>query len=150
MRRSVLCFTLLLASCANVIDLQDRKVIPDGGGVPDITQDGSTPGVRDDSGVVPIVQADGGVIAAACVKFCADAKELCTADHMVQDYSTDATCYAVCAQYSADPTLTGNTLACRQDQLNKLRAAGPLEAQTYCPGASPGGGPGPGEPASSA
>ncbi|MDB4972081.1 MAG: hypothetical protein JWN48_422 [Myxococcaceae bacterium] len=120
-----LLLTLLLASCANIIDLEKRDV------------------VVGDGGVTGVMEAVG------CEKFCAEAMTQCTADRAVQDYSTMETCLGVCAAYSTDPSITGNTLACRQSQLDKLKAAGQLEAQTYCPSIAPGGGPGIGEAASS-
>lgn len=113
MRRYSLLLTLLLTSCASIIDLEERDV-GDGG----LGSSGS----------------------ASCATYCDDAEQLCTAEREVQLFANKETCLAVCDKYSKDPNPAGNTLACRQGQLDKLRSAGVVEARTYCPGASPGGG----------
>jgi hypothetical protein len=113
----------LLAGCANIIDLEDRKVDADGG-------------------------VGGGALMGDCNQYCEESMALCTKERSVESYSSLDACKAVCAVLPTTPSLTGNTLACRLDQLDKLKGA-PAEAPAYCSGAGPGGGPAMGEPATS-
>jgi hypothetical protein len=128
LRRPFIIALLLLAGCSQILGLEDRKLILDGG--LDGGQDGGS-----DSGATP-----------GCAEYCSAATDLCTKDAGLQLFQTPDTCLAVCAKYSTDPSVSGDTLACRLQQLRGLRGAGSNEAATACPPASPGGGPAPSEP----
>lgn len=110
MRPALLLLLALVASCANIIDLEERKVAADAG-------------------------ADGSV-SATCDAYCAQAQERCPGLF----YKNEVGCMGVCQEYavgdSAQPK--GNTLACRMKALENAKVYN-FEAQTYCPGAGPGG-----------
>lgn len=110
MRPALLLLLALVASCANIIDLEERKVA-DGGGA--------------DASVAP-----------SCDLYCAQAQERCPGLF----YKNEVGCMGVCKEYaigdSAQPK--GNTLACRMKALENAKLFNG-EAQTYCPGAGPGG-----------
>jgi hypothetical protein len=112
----------LVASCANLIDLEERTV------------------------------GDGGVAAGdpGCETYCTLAEQRCTPDAGLQLFSDKARCLAVCAKFDkGDPAAPlGNTLACR---ITKLKALGAdqVEAPLTCPAAGPGGGAAAGEDPSS-
>jgi hypothetical protein len=132
LRRPFIIALLLLAGCSQILGLEDRKLILDGG--LDGGQDGGQDG-GNDSGV-----------SADCAEYCDLADTLCTADAGVQLFQEKATCRAVCSKYSTDPSTSGNTLACRLFLLRSLANTGTGEATTTCQGAGPGGGPPPNEP----
>lgn len=105
---------VLLASCANIIDLEDRKV--------------------GDAGV------GGSTGALNCATYCTDAQELCIAAQNSEVFQTPVQCSAVCAKYAVGDPMnpTGNTLACRENLLKNARQFG--EAATICQAAGPLGG----------
>jgi hypothetical protein len=111
----------LLAGCANIIDLEDRKV--------------GNPGA--DAGA-------GAMSTPACLNYCTQARSLCTAANMGELFMTDEGCFGTCQAYApgdlANPA--GNTLACRMDHLAKVASVG--EPAGSCPSAGPGGGAGSG------
>lgn len=114
MKRCSVLFLFLLASCANIIDLEDRKV--------------GDAGASSSSGALN------------CATYCTDSQELCTADQKAQVFEKDMQCLAACAKYPVgDPmSPTGNTLACRENLLKNARQFG--EAATICQAAGPLGG----------
>lgn len=72
-----------------------------------------------------------------CTQYCDAIQNSCVQANA--QYQDDATCRATCALFEAgdadDPT--GNTIACRFDQLKKAEEAGTLDE--VCPAAGPGG-----------
>jgi hypothetical protein len=123
---------LLLIGCAQLIGLEEREFSGMDGGAPMI------------DGAIDAPSADGGPGDAgelSCDRYCALALDRCKVEQKVQLFASEARCKAVCAAYPpgdrSNPT--GNTLACRIAQLEKLAPGDTLEAPTYCPGAGPGG-----------
>ena len=126
---------LLLTGCAQIIGLEEREFdAMDGGG-------GAIDGGLADGATV----ADGASLDAggelSCAYYCALAEERCRAEQGVLLFSDKNRCMAVCEAYPrGEPgNPSGNTLACRIAQLEKLSPIDRTEARTYCPGAGPGG-----------
>jgi len=119
---------LVLTGCAQIIGIEDRDTALDGS-VMDANMGQSADGSA----------ADGGDDL-SCERYCALAGERCTAEQGVLLFQKTERCMGICQGYPrgdrANPT--GNTLACRITQLERL-VPGDLEATSYCPGAGPGG-----------
>lgn len=131
MRRVALLSLWLFAGCAQIIGLEDRELADmDSGLAPQL-----------DAMTLPdgAVLGDGGAL--SCERYCSLALDRCKMEQGVQLYSELKRCMGVCQAFPVgDPTNpTGNTLACRIAQLEKLAPGDVLESKTYCPGAGPGG-----------
>jgi len=76
---------------------------------------------------------------AGCSEYCDVVLEACPGDLSV--YEDRETCEATCAAFdAANPSTTGNTLACRLEQARFAEQAETIEKSAHCPAAGPGGG----------
>ena len=107
-------------------------------------------GLDERSYVQPITGPDGGPalspeVNAACRSYCSDVIDACSNGNdtyvNTADYGSTQVCLAVCARLDAsDPSLSGNTLACRRQAARLAKNTNAFEKGLYCPAAGPGGG----------